>query len=495
MEASSDSVNDKRESLDFNKRVDFHNVCPRSYAIERSYCEIVQKNKPQSNSVCGGICLLLVSGFHAGWGVWRVEVREPWFSFTNLDLIIFIMMSWYVFAVIGCVIGAVLVTRMRKNFIYCTGGIIMAVSSISFIIWYNNHIAIIVGRCLAGLTHGIVYNATITHAAENVVKEVRGMLLSTINSLMFCGVFVSATVISAVNYGEVGAFNSDRILGMFGLSFSMLGMLCTVFLTYESIPYLLRRGKDSEAVVNMLKLRNESVLTAKLTNDLDELRLMVVQDKKESQNIFTNGNVYATTKMIGVLTLSTLTNNCLVNLIMITLTKRIFNPDSHHISAVLLTGIRFVGSIVPIFTTDFVRRKIHFTVSGVACGSLMLVLAIIVVSVSEFGSSTYWIPATLCIAIQLFASFGIDPIEHLLLSEAFSTSKKAWSIAFVAMVEYGLQMVLISIFFIDGITYLTTVTVLFTSSGVIFALILVLYLSIPETLNLTISETRDLFRK
>lgn len=74
---------------------------------------------PFMNSISQtGISLLFVSGLHNGWGVWRMEIQEPWVSFTNLNIIIFIIMSWYVFAVIGGIIGAVLVTNMRKKLIY-----------------------------------------------------------------------------------------------------------------------------------------------------------------------------------------------------------------------------------------------------------------------------------------------------------------------------------------------------------------------------------------
>lgn len=69
-------------------------------------------------SIFAGIFLLLVSGLHVGWAIWRVEVREPWVSFTNFNVIIFIMMSWYMFAIVGGIIGAVMVTKMRKKFIY-----------------------------------------------------------------------------------------------------------------------------------------------------------------------------------------------------------------------------------------------------------------------------------------------------------------------------------------------------------------------------------------
>lgn len=376
----------------------------------------------------------------------------------------------------------------------CTGGILSATSCIASIVWYNNYIVVIVGRCIAGLMHGILCNAIITHAAENVVKEIRGMLLSSINSMMSAGVFTATIIIATVTYGDDGAFNSDRVLGMLGLSFSMLGILCTMFLTYESIPYLLRKGKDSEAVVNMLKLRNESALTMKLTHDLDELRLMVTEDAKENSNIFSNGNVWVVAKMVGLHMLGTVTDNFLLNVVMMALTMRVFDKDIYNVSAIILTGTRFAGSIFAVFTTDFIRRKVHLTGSGVVCAILMLVLAITVISIDELVKATVWIPMTLCIAFQLFASIGIDPMKLIFLSEAFSTPKKAWSIACVVTCENIFQIVSIGLFFVDGITYVTMVTVLFTTAGLMFALIVVLQLSIPETLNLTIREARDLFR-
>lgn len=63
--------------------------------------------------------LLFISGLHIGWGIWRTwRTREPWVTFTNPDPIIFIIMSWYVFAVVGGIIGAVLVTNIKKKMIY-----------------------------------------------------------------------------------------------------------------------------------------------------------------------------------------------------------------------------------------------------------------------------------------------------------------------------------------------------------------------------------------
>ncbi|KAJ6631722.1 hypothetical protein Bhyg_16378, partial [Pseudolycoriella hygida] len=90
---------------------------PRVDSINLSYCDIHQKNKPQSNSVAGGVFLLLVSGLHIGWGIWgdflnplAITLGHPNHPAT--------IMSWYVFAVVGSIVGAVLVIKMKKKFIY-----------------------------------------------------------------------------------------------------------------------------------------------------------------------------------------------------------------------------------------------------------------------------------------------------------------------------------------------------------------------------------------
>lgn len=362
-----------------------------------------------------------------------------------------------------------------------------------FIAVYKNHVGIIVGRCLAGFAHGIIYNATITHAAENVVKEIRGMLLSSVNLMMFCGVFVSTilTVSVTYTYYNNSSLTSDVVIGIFGLVLSVAGIICTTFLTYESVPYLLRRDDEQEAIVNLLKLRNESVMTTKLTNDLEEMKLMVGQDRRDDQNILSNGNGSATGKMIILRILSTLTNNFLINIVLINFTLLLV-PSNYELAPVILSGTRFAAATIPLFSTDFIKRKIHLAVSGFTSGLLILILAIIVAAVS-FTTSATWVLGTLSILFQIFVSLGIDPMQHLLLSEAFSTSKKAWSIALVTSVEYLLQILFIGVYFANPLDRVRILVILFITSGVMLALSLLLQLAIPETFKKTIKETRDLF--
>lgn len=58
------TANGNRNSFNCNNAQQIHDqgtvVYPRNnYTIERTYCEILQKNKPQSNSVIGGEMTLI----------------------------------------------------------------------------------------------------------------------------------------------------------------------------------------------------------------------------------------------------------------------------------------------------------------------------------------------------------------------------------------------------------------------------------------------------
>ncbi|KAJ6636028.1 Solute carrier family 2, facilitated glucose transporter member 2 [Pseudolycoriella hygida] len=376
------------------------------------------------------------------------------------------------------------------------GGCLLVVSSILFVA-VKHQTAIIVGRCLAGFAHGIIYNATITHAAENAVKQIRGMVLSSINCTILSGIFMS-TVLRAITTPYI--FESDNmdnnmIVGICGLILSILGIVSTTFLTYESIPYLLRRGNEPEAVVNLMMLRNESYMTPNLVEDLNEMRTMVLQDKEENMNVLANGNASAMGKMMVLRVLATLTSNYLINSLLIIMIMLLLQSQSYYMAPVILSGSRFAASFIPVFSTDLFKRKIHLTVSSVTSGTLMLALAIIFASVDIFLSTTYWVPAALCIVTQIFVSLGIDPMQHLLLSEAFSTSTKPWSIAWVTSIEYVLQILFIVLYFVGQIDRVRIIAIFFVTAGVMLALAIFLQLAIPETFGKSIKETRDLFRK
>lgn len=72
----------------------------------------------------------------------------------------------------------------------------LAISGVTFIVWFDHYAAVLAGRMLAGMTHGIVYIALLSHAGENTVSDMRGRLLS---SLAFITT-LSAFLLTFLNY-------------------------------------------------------------------------------------------------------------------------------------------------------------------------------------------------------------------------------------------------------------------------------------------------------
>lgn len=63
-----------------------------------------------------GLLLMLVSGLHIGWGIWRTG--EWPIQATNTSLFHFTIMAWPFGAIFGSFIGSALVTVLRKSIIY-----------------------------------------------------------------------------------------------------------------------------------------------------------------------------------------------------------------------------------------------------------------------------------------------------------------------------------------------------------------------------------------
>lgn len=371
----------------------------------------------------------------------------------------------------------------------------MVISSLIMIIWCSDAIGILFGRIMAGLGHGLVYNVIVIHAGENSMKQIRGIVTSAINCILWSSICIGSLLIATVQMGISTTISSDRIIGIFGLAFSVFAIMFTMFWTEESVVYLLNRGKLGEALELLTNLRNETD-TSNISDDFEEMRLMVNQDKQENKNIIKNNNDKPLRLMVTLTFVHVLTNNFLFNWIMMGITVKILPRGNKRMSPVILTGTRFIGSVLQTLLADSFGRKSFFNISSALSGSILLVLEIMLLSVVDFDSITNWVVSALCIIFQFFVAVGIDPMHHVMLSEAFSTSKKSWSIVFVTICENIAQMFLIGICFVDGVIIETTFhLVLFISATFILVLVVILVFCLPETKGLSLCETRDLFRK
>lgn len=371
----------------------------------------------------------------------------------------------------------------------------MVVSSLILIIWCSEQTGILFGRMLAGLAHGLTYNVVVIHAGENAMKQIRGIITSNINCFLWAAIFIGSLLIATVQMGISTSITSDRMIGIFGLAFSVVSLMHTMFWTEESVVYLLNRRKLGEALEVLSKLRSEPETSSEISDDFEEMRLMVNRDKLETQNIFSNNNAKPLVLMIALKFLHILTNNLLFNWIFMILTVRIIPRGSRRTSPVILTSVRFVGSVLQTFLGDSFGRKTFLNASCTLSGITVLILEIMLITAADYKEINDWIVASLCIIFQFFVAFGIDPMQNVVLSEAFSTSKKNWSVVFVSICESAAHMFFIGVCFVDGIITETTFhLVLFISVTCILILVVILVFYLPETRGLSLSQTRDMFR-
>lgn len=372
----------------------------------------------------------------------------------------------------------------------------MVISSLIMIIWYAHDIGILFGRMMAGLGHGLVYNVIVIHAGENSVKQIRGIVTSSINCILWLSIFIGSLVVATVQMGISTSISSDRMIGIFSLAFSVFAIMYTMFWTEESVVYLLNHGKLGEALELLAKLRNETETSSSISDDFEEMRLMVNQDHQENENIIKNNNEKPLILMVVLKFLHVLTNNFLFNWIFMTVTVQIIPESNRKMSPVILTSLRFVGSVLQTFLADSLGRKIFLAISSMLSGITLLILEILLITIANFDQITNWSASALCIAFQFFVAFGIDPIGTCMLSEAFATSKKNWSVVFVTICENAAQMFLIGLCFVDGVIIEATFHLfLFISVSLILIFVVILFCCLPETKGLSLSETRDLFRK
>lgn len=381
-------------------------------------------------------------------------------------------------------------------------GAISTVGGILFTASFDIASLVVVGRLVSGLGHGLAFVTVITHGAENAIKEMRGRLISSTHFLIYSSVF-TLTLVMMYTYPFPGGIRTEQMVGILAIGFSLMGIAFTPCLTYESITYLLYSKNEREALANMIKLRSESVVTWNISNDLQEMKLMVAEDREKGKNITNDRNLRPLLLMLVVSVVTALSSNLILNTNMIEVTAKSFmgnrepttnevTPNITSIAAVILVSFRYASGIVMIlFGDSFSRKKFLRLSAGLAALSLLL-MHILTRYTLEHTNGINWIPGVFAIAFQIFVGAGVEPMQPVLMSEAFSTAKKYWSIAFIAVVDSLMQIVLVGLSFIDADMF---VTIFLYCSVVLIVSMTVILHKLPESRGISLRQARDVFTK
>uniref|UniRef100_A0A1B0DK46 Major facilitator superfamily (MFS) profile domain-containing protein n=2 Tax=Phlebotomus papatasi TaxID=29031 RepID=A0A1B0DK46_PHLPP len=363
------------------------------------------------------------------------------------------------------------------------GAAVSVISNAPLIGFPNESIVIILCRILAGISHGFIYITTVIHASENAIKEVRGIILAALHYCIIASVFTTSILLAIGQEADVNVnYEPNMIIGILGTVYSAMAFLFIPFLTYESVVFLIERQRYSEAIRNMIKLRNESVETWEIKNDFDEMKLMVCEDIRTSKSIFKDGNLRPLLLMILVKFLFVLSFNYGLNMIKFLAVDNILMG---HWSSAWLFGIRLMAGLISLFFFDVFGRRIYLAVSAGGTAISLLVYGFLNLGVE--GSYVA------IIASEIFLGLGLGSVTDVLLSEAFSSRKKVLSMIVVTVCEYIVQIALI-LSFLNIPTRSYEDAFVFTTGGVMIVITIFLYLQLPETRFMSLRQTRDEFR-
>lgn len=356
-------------------------------------------------------------------------------------------------------------------------------------VWYDE-ILIIPARALVGLAHGCIYVTLICHGGENSVNEMRGRVVSIAGIMLSLAAF--SLVMANISLDYSTSMSSNLLVGVISLGLTLVGLLFTPCLTYESVVFLMQHGQNELALHNMTKLRNEYSPTIPIHNDFAELKRYVEEESTKSTNIFKEGNVRPLILVTVLRILSFVSNNVLLGSMMWLFTGILFNQtaDTMWVGSVILTTVRMCFALVPAFAGDALGRKTFVNVAAGGGGLVLLITAIVLSAVSFTLNNIGYLAIGFLVCQALFG-FGLVGTPHVVASEAFALRKKAMSIAFIESVFHIMHTGSIVLLYVLPDGNAVQYTLLFLPAVLLIVLTVAINKWLPETRTMTLSQCRN----
>lgn len=436
---------------------------------------------------------MLVSGLHIGWNIFNDNIRaEKWASDTPDFLIMLTLISFYIGAIMGAVIAAAWTQNGNKSKIYKVTGLLHALSCTLIILWPFHWYMVLTSKFIGGLAHTLNYINLVIHCGEVVVKKIRGMVVASIHFCTAVSIFTAIVLVHALK-SNPDAIEPARMIGVLGAVYCIMSLSLIPVFFRDSPVLLVKKGRYDEALELMCKLRSEKFANDEIRRDYEEINNMVAEDNKLNGWIFKEEN----TRPLLLVTLSTtmyvISFNFPLNYIRLTMTNleylKIFD-----LSSILILMVRMIVGIIITAMFDRFRRKSIQSASAFLSGVLLLIIGVSYVGTSKLELSPYvWL--TFFLVYETVGSIGMGAVQIVYASEAFPTTKKSSSLAFINIVESMLHTVLIaSTFFVNRRTNMFIYIFLFGCSVLMIFISAYLYHELPETRMLSLRRARNKFR-
>lgn len=303
-----------------------------------------------------------------------------------------------------------------------------------FFIKYN--FLLFIGRFISGLSHGLIHLVVIIHTSDNVSKRSRGAILRSISYVLAFSLMIA--IVTNASHG-IDFERTNISVGIYTLGYAIFALVLIPSATNESIPFLIMHHREEFAIQKYVQLRSERVPTPQTKQGFELIKNTVLADRKYNANIFARDNL----KPLGLITGARLLSLFLTNIpIMIFLLDNIFkNPISPQ-KLIWLQSARIIFGFIPIFiAAPNIRNQIIYKLA-IGCGVILFVLQ----TVFTLSTVLTSILSYTAMFFYLVTTIGIDAIQYVQAAEAFPLTTKQYSLAFIAVVENIIHILLIVLY-------------------------------------------------
>ncbi|XP_039452438.1 uncharacterized protein LOC120431373, partial [Culex pipiens pallens] len=296
-------------------------------------------------------------------------------------------------------------------------------------------------------------------------------------------------------YVSEPAMHPNLALGIIILPLSTLAFVLAIFLAIESpINTLYRGNSESDAQKNLLNFRQRSAKTTIITDEFNDMKLLVLDSTVFSKCMITEGNFKPFQLALTLKLSNLLYYNYTMNLSKMLFMSLMFDVSLKDInwapSILMLT--KCVAALLAVFLIDVFPRRIQYTISSLTTGTFLLAFGIVL---ATYDSVEVWVAPFLFITAEVFNAIAMHPMPDILLSEIFPLKKKTLSINSILICEYVGHMIVYIIYFNVPSNLQSTYIKTIVFGSVIILKSFIGLLAIPDTRSKTHREVIDLLQK
>lgn len=331
-----------------------------------------------------------------------------------------------------------------------------------------------------------MYIVLMTHLADNVAKLCRGFIATDFS------IWSTVGILLAIGFNTKSMTFMRWIFNTILLIIPIVSMVGTGFFTYEPVTRLLQMDLEIEARTVLDESRNGLFDATIIQHEIDERKFMLLEDYDDKSQrsgfhrLFNDRNA----KMIVLIFSLRLIHVLTANLYIYMLSATSMHFDMPMLMLMLIMAVRIIVLFIPKYSIDKLGRKCFLLISGVGSGIFMIPFA---AHQMEYISMRDDLIGIVTFSIHIFSAIGIDPIQHIYASEAFSLSKRNASLAIVTCTEYFLHAIITILMLLEQ-KFPLDILLLLSPFAVLFITI-ILFITLPETKSLALRHCRDQFNK